>query len=78
MSITFDTERWSSPGRAWDVNQVHTRQKSPRLVSIGSLPFFKARTDIEGDALFRQFTGETESTARIIKRLGEGETKSED
>jgi hypothetical protein len=67
MSITFDTERWSNQSHAWDLEQIRVRGKSPRVVSIGDTPLLKAKADIQGDALFRQFTGENEMASRIIK-----------
>ena len=78
MSITFDTERWSSPSRAWDIEQAIKRKNSPRLVSIGESPYFQAKADIQGDAMFRQFTQESNSTLRIIRRSEKGESNSDE
>jgi hypothetical protein len=77
MSITFDTERWSNQSHAWDLEQLRVRGKSPRVVSIGDSPLLKAKADIQGAALFRQFTGENEMTTRIIRIIDTPEDGSE-
>lgn len=56
MSIAFDTEKWSSPQEAWDFLEGPRRPRSPRIVSLADLPYFRTRVDIEGEAAFRMFT----------------------
>ena len=58
MSITFDTQKWSSPWRARDIEEAEKRPVSPRVVSVEEMGFFKSSVDIKGDAFFRLFTDE--------------------
>jgi hypothetical protein len=68
MSITFDTERWSNRWHARDIDEIQKRSGSPRVVSLGDLPFFKSKRDIEGEAYFRLFTGAEDSGKRKPKQ----------
>jgi len=69
MSITFDTERWSHPWRARDIEESEKRSSSPRVVPVGEIPFFKAKPDLEGEAFFRLFAEEEDPTIEITRRL---------
>lgn len=64
MSITYDTERWSSPWKAKDLESAAKVSSSPRVVSLSELPFFKSRQDIDGEAFFRLFTDDDEAEPR--------------
>jgi hypothetical protein len=73
MSITFDTERWSSRWRARDLETQPTRSSYPRVVSLADLNFFKSKPDIYGDAFFRSFEkDDDDERARIARKQAAG------